>query len=178
MMKRAPCPFCAPPAPLPSPKESDCSDEDWNSDRHREREERKKKEEQQKEEEENNHKGTLVPVDYFPQALFMTQPTKKMPYPIVTEMKKTLDPKYCPSNYVLKEEEDAPTLVDNLVAPPVMATKEDQVEDNKEKINRGETNREEEDRKEGKRQADSGQEAGEEDDYLDYSDSDFYLLGQ
>ena len=91
--------------------------------------------------------------------------------------KQAHDPNYYPSNYV-HEEEDAPLLVDNLITPPVNTIKEkDQEEEEKgEKNNGEETNRGEEDRRGDmdKMQADSGQEAEEEEDnYLDYSDSDF-----
>ena len=57
--------------------------------------------------------------------------------------------------------------MNNLVAPPVKTTKEeDQGEDEKEKNSR-------EDQLEDKTRADSGQEVNEDDDYSDYSGSDF-----
>ena len=91
------------------------------------------------------------------------------------KMKQALDPNYYPLNYVPKQEEDAPTLVDNLVTPPTKTTKGQEVqgEDKKENNEREYPKDKEEDRKEDKTQADSAQEADEDDDYLDYSDLDF-----
>ena len=128
----------------------------------------KKTEQQQKVEEEKN-KEKQVPVDYF-----LPSPNKEDSLPHCDyKMKQALDPNYNPPKYVPKDEEDTPSLADNLVAPPVKTLKEeDQGEDHKEKKNRGETNREEEDGKEDKIHADSGQEA-EEEDYLDYSQTLF-----
>ena len=82
-------------------------------------------------------------------------------------MKQALDLNYYPQNYVPKQGEDAPTIVNNFVAPLVKTIKEEhEGEDKKEKTNGGNTKEEEE------KTQDTGQEA-DNDDYLDYSDSDF-----
>ena len=95
------------------------------------RKERKKKEQQQKEEEEKNNK------EQVPEVPFMTQPTKKMFYPVVIlKMKQAFVPDYHPQNYVPKQREDTPILMDNSVAPPTKTKEEeDQGEDKKEKNN-------------------------------------------
>ena len=120
---RAPSPFCIQPAPIPSPQESNWSDKDWNGNRQREREVRRKKEQQQKEKEEKNKKEQ-VPKDYFP-PIPIYDPTNKedtLPH-CDPEMKQALDPNYYPLNYVPKQEEDASTLVHNLVSPLARTTK-------------------------------------------------------
>ena len=92
--------------------------------------------------------------------LCMTQPTKKMPGPIVIpERNKSYTHTIIPCR--------------QFGTPPIKITsEEEQGKDQKEKNDGGDT-REEEDRREDKTQADDcGQEA-DEDDFLDYSDSDF-----
>ena len=140
----APCPFCALPAPLPSAQEFDWSDKDYNGNRHGEREDRKKKE-QQNEEDKKKNKEEQVPVDCFPPGPIYDLTNKEDALPHCDpKMKQALDPNYYPPNYVARQEEDAPTLVDNIIALPVKTTREeDQGEDKKEKNNGGETNREE-----------------------------------
>ena len=158
-------------APHPSPQESDWSDEDWNGDRQRTRQEEEKVQ-QWKEEEKT--KGQ-VPNDYCPTSLFYDLPINKAPCPIVVPRRnRPCIQTTTPPNYV-SEEEDAPLLVDNLVALPVSPLQEEKQGEEDEKggnNNEEESNREEEERRKDmdKTQADSGQEVDEEEgNYLDYS---------
>ena len=123
-------------------------------------------------EKEKNNKEK-VPNDYYPATPDYDPTYKQDPLPYCgCKEKQALDPNYYPSNYV-SEEEDAQLFVDNLIVPLVNDIKdEDQEEEEKGEKNNGEkTNREEEDRREGaeKTQANSGQEADEEENnYLEY----------
>ena len=170
----APCPFCIYSAPSPSPFESKWSDKDWNGIRHKQREE-KKKEQQEKEEAEKKNKEESAQKDYYPASPMYDPNFKEDTIPAPIEMKQDLDPYYYPLNCVPNYREDAPTLMDSLVAPPAKTKEENKGEDTKEE-NKGEDTKEE-DRGEGKRyktqiEEDSGQNM-DKDDYSDYSDSDY-----
>ena len=159
-----PCPFLHSTNYTPLPQESPWSDEDWNGDRQRER---KKKEQQQKKEEDQRQKQKdieQVPNDYCPQSPIY-HPTLKEVMPIPIDNRQELQPNYYPSNYVPNSMDNTLILVDNVVAPPAK-TKEE---------NKGEATKEE-DRRQGKgdktqtEEEDSGE---DDDDYLDYLDSDY-----
>ena len=111
----APCLFCAPPAPLPSPQESDWNNKDWNGNRHQAREE-KMKEQLWKEEEKNGKEE--VPVNYSPPSSIY-DPTYKEDTLSHCDPKgkQILHPHYYPQNYKSDQREDAPIIADNLIPP-------------------------------------------------------------
>ena len=90
-------------------------------------------------------------------------------------MKQALVLDHYPQNYVSKLGEDAPALVDNLVAPPAKI-KEDQGEVTKEENKEEHPKEEEEHRAEdkgNKTQAEDSRQEADNDDYSDYSDLDY-----
>ena len=83
--------------------------------------------------------GEQVPNDYHSLSPIYDPPQKEDALPICSsKMKLALDPNYYQQNYMPKQE-DAPTIVNNLVAPPAKTKEEeeDQREDPKEE-NKGE----------------------------------------
>ena len=106
-----PCPFCIQSAPHPSPVDSDWSEEDWDGDiEGRKRQEKQRKEEKVREKQEEyripdyNPLNLIYDLDQEEEVLLKLTPKEKL----------DLDPKYYPQNYMPKQE-DAPTLVDDLV---------------------------------------------------------------
>ena len=102
----------------------------------------------------------------------MTQPAKKMPNPIVILNETSFRPRLLPPEICTKTRRGCPNPHEQFICPTSQTTIDEdyQGEDKKEKNSGGDTKKEE-DRKEDKMQ-DSRQEV-DDDDYLDYSDSDF-----
>ena len=175
----APCQFCVHPAPplfTFGVKNGQMKTEIVIDIRRREK---IKKEQQEKEEAENINKEDSAHKEYYPPSPIYDPNFKEDTMPAQRAKKKDLDSNDYPPNYMPKYADDAPTLVNNLVAPPTKTKEENKGEDTKEENKRQYTEEEEEDKGEskgGKMQTeDSGQEADDED-YSDYSNSDYTYL--
>ena len=121
--------------------------------------------------EEEKTRENNMPNDGCPASLVYDPTFKQDPLPhYCPEEKLAMDPDYYPCNYVLEEDNNAPSLVINLVPPPVR-----EQEKNSERSNKEEENKELEDPQDTDNrhaEEDSEWEVDKEDDYSEYSDSD------